>query len=100
MAAQLHSSMADQTLVLSLDDAAHRNALGPEVYASGIEAMAMASRRSAATALGSATVPPAAVLQCSALPVQWQQCSAALPACCTACRERACANNVLKFIAL
>ena len=44
MAAQLHSSMADQTLVLSLDDAAHRNALGPEVYASGMEAMALASR--------------------------------------------------------
>ncbi|TFZ04754.1 oxepin-CoA hydrolase, alternative type [Ramlibacter rhizophilus] len=42
MAAQLRSASQDGTLVLTLSDPEFRNALGPEIYAAGIEALSVA----------------------------------------------------------
>lgn len=39
MAAQLISSREGQTLILTLSNPEHRNALGPEMYAAGVEAL-------------------------------------------------------------
>jgi enoyl-CoA hydratase/carnithine racemase len=43
MAAELHQSRSGQTLVLTISNPEHRNALGPEIYAAGWDAMTMAS---------------------------------------------------------
>lgn len=43
MAAELHQSRSGQTLVLTIANPEHRNALGPEIYAAGQEALTMAS---------------------------------------------------------
>jgi len=43
MAAELLQSRAGQTLVLTLSDPEHRNALGPEIYATGQDALTMAA---------------------------------------------------------
>ena len=43
MAAELLQSRVGQTLLLTLSDPQHRNALGPEIYASGQDALAMAA---------------------------------------------------------
>ncbi len=42
MAAQLKSASQGQTMVLTLSNPEHRNALGPEIYAAGIEALSVA----------------------------------------------------------
>ena len=39
MAAQLISTSEGQTMVLTLSNPEHRNALGPEMYAAGVEAL-------------------------------------------------------------
>ncbi|MGH6627491.1 MAG: oxepin-CoA hydrolase, alternative type [Burkholderiaceae bacterium] len=39
MAAELKSTSQDQTLVLTLSNPEHRNALGPDIYAAGVEAL-------------------------------------------------------------
>jgi len=39
MATELKSTSEDQTLVLTLSNPEHRNALGPEIYAAGVEAL-------------------------------------------------------------
>jgi len=43
MAAELHQSRSGQTLVLTIANPEHRNALGPEIYAAGLSALSMAS---------------------------------------------------------
>jgi enoyl-CoA hydratase/carnithine racemase len=43
MAAELHQSRSGQTLVLTIANLEHRNALGPEIYAAGLSALSMAS---------------------------------------------------------
>src|SRR5512133_870716 len=42
MAAELKSTSRGRTMVLSLSNPEHRNALGPEMYAAGIEALSVA----------------------------------------------------------
>ena len=42
MPAQLKSSGQGQTLVLTISNPEHRNALGPEIYAAGVEALSVA----------------------------------------------------------
>ena len=42
MTAQLKSTNQGQTLILTLSDPALRNAMGPEMYAAGIEALNVA----------------------------------------------------------
>ena len=42
MAAQLISTTEGQTMVLTLSNPEHRNALGPEIYAAGVEALGVA----------------------------------------------------------
>lgn len=42
MAAELHQSRSGQTLVLTIANPEHRNALGPEIYAAGQDALTMA----------------------------------------------------------
>ena len=42
MAAELKSNAHGQTLVLTLSNPEHRNALGPEIYAAGVEALSVA----------------------------------------------------------
>ncbi len=42
MGAQLKSETQDQTLVLTLSNPGMRNALGPEIYSAGIEALGAA----------------------------------------------------------
>ncbi|MDR1969702.1 MAG: enoyl-CoA hydratase [Burkholderiaceae bacterium] len=42
MAAELRSSSEGNTLVLTLSNPEHRNALGPEIYAAGVEALSVA----------------------------------------------------------
>ncbi|MFZ2739746.1 MAG: enoyl-CoA hydratase [Burkholderiaceae bacterium] len=42
MTAQLQSTSQGQTMVLTLSNPGHRNALGPEMYASGVEALSIA----------------------------------------------------------
>ena len=44
MAAGLHQSRSGQTLVLTIANPEHRNALGPEIYAAGQDALSMASK--------------------------------------------------------
>lgn len=39
MPAELRSTTEDQTLILTLSNPEHRNALGPEIYAAGVEAL-------------------------------------------------------------
>lgn len=39
MAAELHSASEGQTMVLTIRNPEHRNALGPEIYAAGVEAL-------------------------------------------------------------
>lgn len=43
MAAELHLSRSGETLVLTIANPEHRNALGPEIYAAGQDALTMAS---------------------------------------------------------
>ncbi len=43
MAAELHQSRSGQTLVLTISNPEHRNALGPEIYAAGRDALTMSS---------------------------------------------------------
>lgn len=43
MAAELQQSRSGQTLVLTIDNPDHRNALGPEIYAAGLAAVSAAS---------------------------------------------------------
>lgn len=43
MAAELHQSRSGQTLILTISNPEHRNALGPEIYAAGQDAVLMAS---------------------------------------------------------
>jgi enoyl-CoA hydratase/carnithine racemase len=43
MAAELHQSRSGQTLILTISNPEHRNALGPEIYAAGRDALTMAS---------------------------------------------------------
>ncbi|MDR1968256.1 MAG: enoyl-CoA hydratase [Burkholderiaceae bacterium] len=42
MAAELHSTFEGSTMVLTLHNPEHRNALGPEMYAAGVEALNVA----------------------------------------------------------
>ena len=42
MPAQLISTSEGQTMVLTLSNPEHRNALGPEMYAAGVEALGAA----------------------------------------------------------
>ena len=42
MTAELRSTMEGSTLVLTLSNPEHRNALGPEIYAAGVEALGAA----------------------------------------------------------
>jgi len=42
MAAEIRSTAQDQTLVLTLSNPEHRNALGPDIYAAGVEALSVA----------------------------------------------------------
>lgn len=42
MTAQLQSTSHDRTMVLTLSNPGHRNALGPEMYAAGVEALSVA----------------------------------------------------------
>ncbi|NBT54683.1 MAG: enoyl-CoA hydratase [Betaproteobacteria bacterium] len=44
MAAALHQSRSGQTLVLTIANPEYRNALGPEIYAAGQDALSMASK--------------------------------------------------------
>ena len=43
MAAELHQSRSGQTLILTISNPEYRNALAPEIYAAGQEALTMAS---------------------------------------------------------
>ena len=47
MSAQLKISTLNQTLVLTISNPEYRNALGPEIYKAGIEALNMAASSSA-----------------------------------------------------
>src|SRR5215217_5032000 len=42
MPAELKSTSHGQTMVLTLSNPEHRNALGPEIYAAGVEALSVA----------------------------------------------------------
>lgn len=42
MAAEIHSTSHGLTMVLTLSNPEHRNALGPEIYAAGVEALSVA----------------------------------------------------------
>lgn len=42
MAAELRSTTEGQTMVLTISNPEHRNALGPEIYAAGVEALSVA----------------------------------------------------------
>ena len=42
MPAELKSTSQGQTMVLTLSDPEHRNALGPQMYAAGVEALSIA----------------------------------------------------------
>ena len=44
MTAELKRSSEGQTLILTISNPAHRNALGPEMYTEGIEALSLAER--------------------------------------------------------
>lgn len=46
MTAELKSTSQGQTLILSLSNPEHRNALGPEMYAAGVEALSVAESSS------------------------------------------------------
>ena len=42
MSAELQSTSQGRTMVLTLSNPGHRNALGPEMYAAGVEALSVA----------------------------------------------------------
>ena len=46
MSAQLLSTSEGATLILTLSNPEHRNALGPEIYAAGVEALSVAETSS------------------------------------------------------
>jgi enoyl-CoA hydratase/carnithine racemase len=46
MSAQLLSTSEGATLILTLSNPEHRNALGPEMYAAGVEALSVAETSS------------------------------------------------------
>ena len=45
MSAQLHSTSQGRTMVLTLSNPGQRNALGPAMYAAGVEALNILSKR-------------------------------------------------------
>ena len=76
MAAELRSTVEGRTMVLTISNPEHRNALGPEMYAAGVEA------------LNNAETNP--VVRCVVLTGEGETfCAGAAPSVCHCCMKKA-----------